>query len=171
LEASHFGLRLGLRLQSGYIFHPPPARRVGDVDGAAAVGVGELGERGSGLDGLAEPVGVGGVGEHGLEEGGHRQRVGEQEGVQLAWGVLARLNDEEAGLIRCVSAAFAAFGARSQRCTLAWRPPAAAHLDLDGRVLPDSPACECRFSLEPLATVVQLEVVQRHPGAVAEGLN
>eukprot|EP00964_Phaeocystis_antarctica_P115231 scaffold79193_cov63-Phaeocystis_antarctica.AAC.4 len=72
------------------------ARRVGDVDGAAAVCVGEMGERGSGLDGLAEPSGVGGVGEDGLEEGGHRQRVGEQEGVQLAWGVLVRLDDEEA---------------------------------------------------------------------------
>eukprot|EP00964_Phaeocystis_antarctica_P155070 scaffold124044_cov69-Phaeocystis_antarctica.AAC.5 len=72
------------------------ARRVGDVDGAAAVGVGESGERGSGLDGLAEPVGVGGVGDDGLEEGGHRQRVGVQKGVQLAWGVLARLDDEEA---------------------------------------------------------------------------
>ena len=31
-----------------------------------------------------------------LEEGGYRQRVGAQEGVQLAWGVLARLDDEEA---------------------------------------------------------------------------
>eukprot|EP00964_Phaeocystis_antarctica_P020545 scaffold11355_cov59-Phaeocystis_antarctica.AAC.7 len=72
------------------------ARRVGDVDGAAAVGVGEPGERGSGLDGLAEPVGVGGVDDDVLEEGGHRQRVGEQEGVQLAWGVLALLDDEEA---------------------------------------------------------------------------
>eukprot|EP00964_Phaeocystis_antarctica_P066644 scaffold40310_cov54-Phaeocystis_antarctica.AAC.1 len=50
------------------------ARRVGDVDGAAAVGVGEPGERGSGLDGLAEPGGVGGVGDDGLEEGGYRQR-------------------------------------------------------------------------------------------------
>ena len=33
---------------------------------------------------------------HMLEEGGYRQRVGAQEGVQLAWGVLARLDDEEA---------------------------------------------------------------------------
>eukprot|EP00964_Phaeocystis_antarctica_P076977 scaffold47680_cov60-Phaeocystis_antarctica.AAC.3 len=59
------------------------ARRVGDndIDGAAAVGVGEPGERGSGLDGQGEPVGAGGVGEDGLEEGRHRQRVGEQEGV------------------------------------------------------------------------------------------
>eukprot|EP00964_Phaeocystis_antarctica_P023381 scaffold13088_cov56-Phaeocystis_antarctica.AAC.6 len=76
--------------------HRQLARRVGDVDGAAAVGVGEPGERGSGLDGLAKPGGVGGVGEDGLEEGGHHQRVGEQEGVQLVWGVLARLDDEEA---------------------------------------------------------------------------
>eukprot|EP00964_Phaeocystis_antarctica_P083580 scaffold52577_cov64-Phaeocystis_antarctica.AAC.1 len=71
------------------------ARRVGDVDGAAAVGVGEPGERGSGLDGLGEPVGVGGVGDDGLEEGGHRQRVGEQEGVQLARGALARRDGKE----------------------------------------------------------------------------
>eukprot|EP00964_Phaeocystis_antarctica_P145025 scaffold110951_cov57-Phaeocystis_antarctica.AAC.2 len=76
--------------------HRQLARWHSEVDGAAAVGVGEPGERGSGLDGLAEPGGVGGVGEDGLEEGGHRQRVGEQEGVQLAWGVLARLDDEEA---------------------------------------------------------------------------
>eukprot|EP00964_Phaeocystis_antarctica_P012812 scaffold7026_cov65-Phaeocystis_antarctica.AAC.11 len=71
------------------------ARQVGNVDGAAAAGVCEPGERGSGLDGLAEPVGEGGVGEDGLEKGRHRQRVGEQEGVQLAWGVLVRLDDEE----------------------------------------------------------------------------
>eukprot|EP00964_Phaeocystis_antarctica_P023379 scaffold13088_cov56-Phaeocystis_antarctica.AAC.4 len=69
-----------------------------DVDGAAATGVGELGERGSGLEGLAEPGHVGGTGpgEDELEEGGDRQRLGEQEGVQLAWGVLVRLDDEEA---------------------------------------------------------------------------
>eukprot|EP00964_Phaeocystis_antarctica_P032283 scaffold18281_cov78-Phaeocystis_antarctica.AAC.1 len=52
----------------------------------------------------------------------------------------------------------------------AWRAPAAAHLDLDGRVLPDTPARKRRLTLEPLATVVQLEVVRREPGAVAEGL-
>ena len=52
----------------------------------------------------------------------------------------------------------------------AWRAPAAAHLDLDDRVLPDPPARERRFALEPLATVVQLKVVRREPGAVAEGL-
>eukprot|EP00964_Phaeocystis_antarctica_P135232 scaffold99599_cov57-Phaeocystis_antarctica.AAC.2 len=74
--------------------HRPLARRVGDVNGAAAVGVGEPRERGSGLDGLAEPGGVGGVGDDGPEEGGHRQRLGEQEGVQLVWGILARLDDE-----------------------------------------------------------------------------
>ena len=39
------------------------AHRVGDIDGAAAAGVGEPSERGSGLDGLAEPDGVGVVGE------------------------------------------------------------------------------------------------------------
>eukprot|EP00964_Phaeocystis_antarctica_P148689 scaffold115625_cov48-Phaeocystis_antarctica.AAC.1 len=99
-----------------------------------------------------------------LEEGGHRQWVREQEGVQLAWGVLERLDDEEACLLTCVSSAFAA------RRVPAWRAPAAAHLDLDGRVLLDPPACERCLSLEPLATVVQLEVVKRHPGAVAESL-
>eukprot|EP00964_Phaeocystis_antarctica_P045455 scaffold26169_cov66-Phaeocystis_antarctica.AAC.3 len=52
----------------------------------------------------------------------------------------------------------------------AWRAPAAAHLDLDGRVLPDTPARERRLTLELFATVVQLEVVRREPGAVAEGL-
>eukprot|EP00964_Phaeocystis_antarctica_P084926 scaffold53580_cov65-Phaeocystis_antarctica.AAC.9 len=75
------------------------ARRVGDVDGAATVGVGEPGERGSGLDGLAEPGSVDGVGEDGPEEGGHRQRIREQEGVQLARGAPARLDDQQA----CVS--------------------------------------------------------------------
>eukprot|EP00964_Phaeocystis_antarctica_P000931 scaffold534_cov63-Phaeocystis_antarctica.AAC.2 len=89
------GLQLVPLAEPRALQHPPPAGRVGDVDGAAAVGVGEPGERGSDPDGLAEPDGVGGVGEDGLEEGGHRRRVGEQEGVQLAWGVLARLDDEK----------------------------------------------------------------------------
>eukprot|EP00964_Phaeocystis_antarctica_P020711 scaffold11459_cov64-Phaeocystis_antarctica.AAC.6 len=52
----------------------------------------------------------------------------------------------------------------------AWRTSTATHLDLDGRASPDSPACEHRFTLKPLAAVVQLEVVGRHPRAVAEGL-
>ena len=63
------------------------ARGVSDVDGAAAVGVGEFGERRRGLDGLFEPGGVRGVREDSPEEGRNRQRVGEQEGVQLAWRV------------------------------------------------------------------------------------
>eukprot|EP00964_Phaeocystis_antarctica_P000932 scaffold534_cov63-Phaeocystis_antarctica.AAC.3 len=78
------------------------APQVGDGEGVAAVGVGELGELGRGLDGLAEPSGVSVVGDDGLDKGGHRQRVGEQEGVQLAWGVLVRLDDEEACLLTCV---------------------------------------------------------------------
>ena len=61
-------------------------------------------ELGSGLDGLAEPVGEDGVAgditDDELEEGGHRQRVGAQEGVQLAWGVLERLDDEEGSVGR-----------------------------------------------------------------------
>eukprot|EP00964_Phaeocystis_antarctica_P097362 scaffold63493_cov69-Phaeocystis_antarctica.AAC.3 len=71
-----------------------------DVSFAAAVGGGHVAELGSGLDGLVEPVGkefvAGDVADDTLEEGGHRQRVREQEGVQLAWSVLARLDDEEA---------------------------------------------------------------------------
>eukprot|EP00964_Phaeocystis_antarctica_P061390 scaffold36690_cov60-Phaeocystis_antarctica.AAC.1 len=94
------GLQLVPLAEPRALQHPPPASRVGDVDGAAAVcGVGEPGELGAGVGSLAQPVGVGVVGEDGIEEGGHRQRVREQEGVQLVWGVLARLDDEEG----CVS--------------------------------------------------------------------
>eukprot|EP00964_Phaeocystis_antarctica_P039216 scaffold22443_cov62-Phaeocystis_antarctica.AAC.4 len=69
-------------------------------DAKALQDVRETGERRSGLDGLAEPDCVGVVGEDGLEEGGHRQWVREQEGVQLVWGGLARLDDEE-GCVGC----------------------------------------------------------------------
>ena len=40
---------------------------------------------------------------------------------------------------------------------------AASHLDLDDRALYDSPARELRLTLEPLATVVELKNVERHP--------
>ena len=60
-------------------------------------------ELGSGLDGFAEPVRVRLFGVDVAEEvfavGGHSERVGEQEGVQLAWDVLARLDDEAASRV------------------------------------------------------------------------
>ena len=59
---------------------------------------------GSGLDGFAEPVRVRlfGVDVHTEDVfavGGHSERVGEQKGVQLAWDVLARLDDEAASRV------------------------------------------------------------------------
>ena len=55
--------------------------------------MGEAGEVGSGRDGGAEPVGEVGLGEDVSEEGGYRERLLAQEGEQLGWGVLARLED------------------------------------------------------------------------------
>eukprot|EP00964_Phaeocystis_antarctica_P163026 scaffold138421_cov66-Phaeocystis_antarctica.AAC.2 len=96
------GLQLVPRTEPRALQHPPPASHVCDVDGAPAEGVGELGELGCGVGSLAQPVGVGVVGEGELVEGRHRQRLREQEGVQLAWGVLVRLDDEEASVGRDV---------------------------------------------------------------------
>ena len=52
----------------------------------------------------------------------------------------------------------------------AMHAPAAVRLHLDERVLLDSPSREHRLTLEPLATVVQLEAVSRKPRAFADVL-
>ena len=63
--------------------HLLPAVRLCEVNRTTAVGVGEISERGSDLDNLAEPVGVRGVGEDGLEEGLFVQRRCLDKGQQV----------------------------------------------------------------------------------------